>query len=77
MINKPDKIILSALSQLQSDSDFQIVLRYLSATLETLKADGAYLKEEHMLRWNQGATQALGEFVDLANNCRELLHKVR
>lgn len=77
MINKPDKTVLSALSQLQSDSDFQIVLKHLNASLETLKSDSAYSKEEYILRWNQGAIQALGEFVSLAENCRELLYKVR
>lgn len=77
MLTKPDRTVLSAFSQLQSDQDFQIVLKYLRESLDALKTDAAYSKEEHILRWNQGAIQALIQITDTAENARELLHKFR
>lgn len=77
MILKPDKRVLSALSTLQNDQDFQTVIEHLKVSLETLKQDSAYQKDETLLRWNQGATQALGELLQLAQDSRDLLYKIR
>jgi hypothetical protein len=75
LLNHPDKRLLQALANLESDTDFKVVKDWLYASLNQMYIDGSYAKEDHQARWFQGAEQVLSELLDKAEHAREALRK--
>lgn len=77
MLNKPDQRVLSALAALEGDHNFSSILGWLEASLNSIDADNRSTKDEVLTRWNQGASQALAEFVGAAKNARQALSRTK
>jgi hypothetical protein len=77
MLQKPDRILIAALSTLKGNREFEIVRVYLEQSLQELYRANATTKDEVILRWNQGAIQLIEQFLDMAKNARETLQKFR
>lgn len=77
MLQKTDRIIISALATLKGNKEFEIVRVYLEQSLQELYRANATTKDEVILRWNQGAIQIIEQFLDMAANARETLQKFR
>lgn len=77
MLRKPDNKTLLALNALQGNSDFEQVREWLAESLHDLYVDGSTAKDEYLVRWHQGAAQAVHEFLDKAANAHEVIRKSR
>ncbi len=75
MIAQPDKRVIQSLSNLDGNTDFDVIKQWLRITLKDLNENGAYAKDEVQTRWNQGATQVIYEFLTKADTARETLKK--
>jgi hypothetical protein len=77
VLQKTDRVIISALATLKGSKEFEIVRVYLEQSLQELYRANATTKDEVILRWNQGAIQLIEQFLDTAKNARETLQKFR
>jgi hypothetical protein len=77
MLSKADRSVLSALSTLKGDADFEVFVKYLERSLQDLLMNSRMTKDETYLRWQQGAAQALSQLIETAYTARENLHKIR
>lgn len=75
MLIQPSKRVIQALATLEHDNDFQEVLTWLQASLDSISKDGFYLKDDAQTRWHQGAGQVITEFIDKANTARDVIRK--
>jgi hypothetical protein len=71
VLSKPDARILSALATLEHDKDFQLVLMWLAGSLDEIRKANDSTKDEVLTRWNQGASQAIAEFIDSVKGARD------
>lgn len=77
MLAKTDTKILSALASLQGDPNFETVRDWLCQSLDDLYANGASAKDDVIVRWHQGAAQAVRELLDKAATAQEVIRKSR
>jgi len=75
MLNKPSKRVISAFTTLEGNSDFESVMDWIRESLENLKSANAEAREEYLVRWGQGAIQALGQINEYSKNSRDILKK--
>lgn len=75
MIEQPNKRVIQALANLESDKDFQDIKDWLANSLQQIKHDALNTKDEVQTRWFQGAGQALEEFLTKASAARETIRK--
>lgn len=66
----PDRVI-AALSSLEGNAEFEVVLSWLEASLGELRETSCYTKDEVVLRWQQGACQALTDLTRAARTARQ------
>lgn len=77
MLKRPDQRVFSALASLEGDSNFETVRTWLKDSLQDLYHDSAHTKDEVLSRWQQGAAQAVGDFLNKAEEAKEVLRKSR
>lgn len=77
MLAKPNQKVLSALASLRGDPNFSTVLDWMCQSLDNLYADGASAKDDVIVRWHQGAAQAVRDFLDKADSAHEVIRKSR
>lgn len=67
--------VLQALNQLEGNADFEEVCDWLGKSLVSIRTNGDTQKDEVLMRWSQGASQALAEFLEKKSTARETLRK--
>ena len=77
MLRKPDQRTLSALASLQGDSNFETIRLWLEGSLQDLYRDSCNTKDDVLSRWQQGAAQAVDEFLTKAEEAPEVIRKSR
>jgi hypothetical protein len=77
MLEKPSQRVLSALSTLEGNPDFEEIKGWLSENLQQLYTDSISTQDDTMCRWRQGAAQVVADFLKKANTAREVLNKSR
>lgn len=77
MIEKPSHLQLEALSALEHNSNFKHVKNWLEDSLMKTYQHCSTEHDDATLRQEQGAAQALSEFLTLANNARGIIEKNR
>lgn len=75
MLERPSIRVLQALSQLEGNNDFEEVCDWLGKSLVSIRTNGDSQRDEVLMRWNQGASQVLSEFLDKKTSARETLRK--
>jgi len=75
MISRPSERVLSALASLEGHADFDVVMQWLRESREDHASNGMYAKDEVLVRWSQGAFQALDGFISTAESARKNLRK--
>lgn len=75
MLTRPTERILSALTSLEGNKDFAVVLDWIKQSREDLVVAGMHSKEEVLSRWHQGAYQALDALIQHAEKARNTLRK--
>jgi len=77
VLTKPTVQVLSALATLEGNADYETVRGWLQESLNQVRQTNDSTKEEVLTRWNQGAAQALGQFLETSKTARETLYKKR
>jgi hypothetical protein len=77
MLLKPPATVISALSSLEGNSDFEEVCKWLNDSLNDIRTLNDSTKDEVQSRWNQGASQVLAEFLNKKQTARETLRKLK
>jgi|APGre2960657373_1045057.scaffolds.fasta_scaffold01308_5 hypothetical protein len=77
ILSKPDRQLLVALSALETDPNFQVVMNWLFSSQEEIYQNTSYIKDEVLVRWNQGAAQAVIEIIEVAMNTRQSLDRLK
>lgn len=70
LTQSPDRVI-AALSSLEGNAEFEVVLNWLEASLGEIRETSCFTKDEVVLRWQQGACQALSDVVKAARTARQ------
>lgn len=77
MLQKPNIQVLNALASLKGNSQFETIRAWMEASLQDLYRDSANTKEEVLCRWQQGAAQAVSEFLEKSRDAEEVIRKLR
>jgi hypothetical protein len=77
MLVKPEHKVLSALAALQGNTNFETILEWMAQSRQTLYADSCRTKDDVLSRWQQGAAQAVDDFLTNAQNAQEVIRKSR
>lgn len=75
MLNKASVRVLQALSNLEGHADFEVLREWMAQSLDTIRRDTDTTRDEVLTRWNQGASQALEQFLVAASSAKEALRR--
>ena len=79
MLEKFDRRVLQALNALRinNQEDYDIVMQALKDENTRIDNVSRTCLSDRLIAWNQGATQALSEFISQAENARKTLLQLR
>jgi hypothetical protein len=77
MLLKPPARVVAALSSLEGNNDFEEVCKWLDESLQALRDETDFARDEVQTRWNQGASQALRVFLEKKRTARDTLYKMK
>lgn len=77
MLARPSTQVITALARLEGHPDFEAIRSWLTESLQDLDRLNRSTKDEVLSRWMQGAAQAVGEFLEKAEEARTVLRKSR
>lgn len=72
----PDRVI-SALSSLEGNTEFEVVMGWLEESRADLHAASLHTKDEVVLRWQQGAGQLLDDLIRKVRSSRQTQYSRR
>jgi len=72
----PDRVI-SALSSLEGNTEFEVVMGWLEESRADLHAASLHTKDEVVLRWQQGAGQLLDDLIQKVRSSRQTQYSRR
>lgn len=75
MLNRPDERILKAMHALKSTEEWATFRAWIADSLTTMRKDAGMIQEEVLLRWNQGACQALDTLLEYETKTKTILEK--
>lgn len=70
VLQSPDRVV-AALASLEGNAEFEVFLSWLEESLDELRGMSCYTKDEVVVRWQQGACQALTDLVRTARMARQ------
>lgn len=77
MLQKPDQKVLNALSSLEGNLHFETIRDWLISSRQHLWQDSCMTKDEVLTRWQQGAAQAVDEFLTKASEASDVIRRSR
>jgi len=77
MLNKPSPQVTSALAALGGNPNFETIRSWLQESLQSLYSDSCHTKDETLSRWQQGAAQAVDEFLTKSEEAAGVIRKSR
>jgi hypothetical protein len=77
ILAKPNQRLLSSLSALDGDPNFEVVKEWLTVSLQELNVANASTKDKVLTRWNQGSIQTLYEVLETSKNARQALSRLK
>ena len=77
MLIKPSQQVIAALSSLEGNPNFETVRAWLEESRQHLYADSCRTKDDVLSRWQQGAAQAVDEFLTKAQDASEVIRRSR
>lgn len=64
------------MASLDGNSDFEEVCKWLEDSLGAIRLFNDSTRDEVQTRWNQGASQAIAEFLEKKRTARDTLRKL-
>jgi len=79
MLEKFNRRVLQAINTFRVNNlqDFEIVMQALKDETTRIDNVSRTCQSDRLIAWNQGATQALSEFISQAENARKTLLQLR
>lgn len=77
MLQKPSLQVLNALASLKGNNQFETILEWMEASRQDLYRNSVSTKDEVLCRWQQGAAQAVSEFLEKSKDAEEVIRKLR
>lgn len=77
MLQKPSIQVLNALASLKGNSQFETIRQWMEASLQDLYRNSVNTREDVLSRWQQGAAQAVSEFLEKSKDAEEVIRKLR
>lgn len=77
MLLKTPTRVIQALASLDGNSEFEEICVWLNESLNDIRTQNDLTKDEVNARWNQGASQALAEFLEKKRTARDTLRKIK
>ena len=74
MLNQPNKDIIRAFANLESDYNFNVILKWFEDNLQQMEADSDYSEHPLVFRY-QGVKIVLREFIKQAKTAKEKVFK--
>ncbi len=65
------------MASLEGNNDFEEVCKWLSDSLNEIRAFNDSTKDEVQTRWNQGGSQVLADFLEKKASARATLYKMK
>jgi hypothetical protein len=77
MLQKPTTQVLNALASLEGNPNFETIRAWLEDSRQHLYSDSCRTKDEVLSRWQQGAAQAVDEFLSKAAEASDVIRRSR
>jgi len=77
LLQKPSIQVLNALASLKGNSQFETIRQWMEASLQDLYRNSVNTREDVLSRWQQGAAQAVSEFLEKSKDAEEVIRKLR
>jgi len=77
MLQKPNQQVLNALASLEGNIHFETIREWLKDSRQHLYHDICITKDEVLSRWQQGAAQAVDEFLTKASDASDVIRRSR
>lgn len=77
MLVKPSQQVLNALSSLEGNIHFETIRAWLEESRQHLYRDSCMTKDDVLSRWQQGAAQAVDEFLTKASEAPDVIRRSR
>lgn len=77
MLVKPSQQVTAALSALEGNIHFETIRSWLEDSRQHLYIDSCRTKDDVLSRWQQGAAQAVDEFLTKASEASEVIRRSR
>ena len=75
MLNRPNERILKSLHALKSTEEWVTVREWIADSLNQMRKDSGRITDEVLLRWHQGACQALDTLLEYETKTKTILEK--
>lgn len=77
MLSKPSQQVTAALASLEGNIHFETLRTWLEESRQSLYRDSCMTKDEVLSRWQQGAAQAVDEFLTKASEASDVIRRSR
>lgn len=73
---KPSRQVIAALSSLGGNPDFEVFVAWLQQTKDEIHSEMAVTKDDVLLRWHQGSSQLISDFLDIYSRKNEIFSRM-
>lgn len=77
MLQKPSQQVVNALASLEGNIHFETIRAWLEESRQHLYRDSCMTKDDVLSRWQQGAAQAVDEFLTKASEAPDVIRRSR
>lgn len=77
MLKKPTPQVLNALASLEGNIQFETIREWLGESLQDLYRGSISTKDDVLSRWQQGAAQAVEDFLAKAQEAKDVIRRSR
>lgn len=72
-----ERRLLQAFATLEHEPDFKVILDWIRSRRDAARSGNDAMKDETIVRWNQGKAQLGTEIISLAETARAKLNQMR
>lgn len=72
-----DEHVLRAIVRLKGMAEFDVLMKYFNDSYKEQLVMNCTIKDDVLLRWNQGKSQVLGDILTVFDNARNMMDKIK